>query len=152
MEGQKKWENPEKTCNQRHRSARFPLAEIREATPLGIEPGSPRWNARSLITTPSRPLQFKSLCPQQWLSPSHLLLDLQWWSPNSQPSTPRSTTMVEPQTYTHSPTTIVEPQPYTLRCTTTKVEPQLYTPRPTTMVESQSYTPMLTAPMVEPQT
>ncbi|KAJ8882173.1 hypothetical protein PR048_018661 [Dryococelus australis] len=41
---------------QGHRPARFPRAEIRAATALGIEHGSPWWEVSSLITSPQRPL------------------------------------------------------------------------------------------------
>ncbi|KAJ8875179.1 hypothetical protein PR048_023074 [Dryococelus australis] len=43
-----------KPADQRYRPALFPHAKIPGANPLGIEPGSPWWEASSLTTTPLR--------------------------------------------------------------------------------------------------
>ncbi|KAJ8888788.1 hypothetical protein PR048_008280 [Dryococelus australis] len=39
--------SPRKPADQKHCPERFPRAKIRERTPLGIKPGSPRWEASS---------------------------------------------------------------------------------------------------------
>ncbi|KAJ8870188.1 hypothetical protein PR048_029204 [Dryococelus australis] len=51
MQGQEETGDP---ADQRHCTTRLPHAQIPGATPPGIEPGSPRWEASSLTTTPPR--------------------------------------------------------------------------------------------------
>ncbi|KAJ8871643.1 hypothetical protein PR048_027970 [Dryococelus australis] len=56
MRGWGKREIPEKTRRPATSSGTIPTCENPGATPPGIEPGSPRWEASSLATTPPRPL------------------------------------------------------------------------------------------------
>ncbi|KAJ8875273.1 hypothetical protein PR048_023168 [Dryococelus australis] len=58
MQGRGKREFPEKKlADQRHRLTRFPHEKNPGVAPLGIEPGSPRWEASSLTAQLPRPLE-----------------------------------------------------------------------------------------------
>ncbi|KAJ8871875.1 hypothetical protein PR048_028215 [Dryococelus australis] len=69
MKGRGKWEIPEETRLQVASSGTIPTCENPGATPPGIKPGSQRFEARSLTTTPPRPHEYTCL----GLQPSFLL-------------------------------------------------------------------------------
>ncbi|KAJ8893177.1 hypothetical protein PR048_005760 [Dryococelus australis] len=65
MKGQGKREIPEKTRRPVASSGMIPTCEVPEATPSGIEPGSPRWEANSLTTTSPWPPILSSFVKEQ---------------------------------------------------------------------------------------